>query len=70
MAERLLLEGFFQDVAEAAPVPAVAEILKDALAERLDRRTGSSLSEAGTGSTGIDAATGDAGSATAVGDAQ
>ena len=70
VAEQLLLEGFFQDVADAAPVPGVAEILKDALIERLDRRTGSSPSEPGSGSTGIDSATGDAGSAVAVGDAQ
>jgi Fe-S cluster assembly protein SufD len=39
VAERLLVEGFFQDVAAAAPVPAVAEMLQEALAERLDRRT-------------------------------
>jgi len=39
LAERLLLEGFFEDVAAAAPHPAVAETLREALAERLDRRT-------------------------------
>ena len=39
VAERLLLEGFFEDVAAAAPHPAVAETLREALAERLDRRT-------------------------------
>ena len=39
VAERLLLEGFFEDVAAAAPHPAVAEMLREALAERLDRRT-------------------------------
>ena len=38
VAERLLLEGFFEDVAAAAPHPAVAETLREALAERLDRR--------------------------------
>ena len=70
VAEQLLLEGFFQDVADAAPVSGVAEILKDALTERLDRRTGFSSSEPGSGSTGTDSATGDAGSAVTVGDAQ
>jgi Fe-S cluster assembly protein SufD len=39
VAERLLLEGFFADVAAAAPHPAVSETLREALAERLDRRT-------------------------------
>jgi hypothetical protein len=39
VAERLLLEGFFEDVAAAAPHPAVAATLREALAERLDRRT-------------------------------
>ena len=39
VSERLLLEGFFEDVAAAAPHPAVAETLREALAERLDRRT-------------------------------
>ena len=70
MAERLLLEGFFQDVADAAPVPAVAEILQEALAERLDRRTGSSSSQADSDSTGIGAAAADEDAATAGGDAQ
>ena len=37
-AERLLLEGFFEDVAAAAPHPAVAESLREALTDRLDRR--------------------------------
>ena len=37
-AERLLLEGFFEDVAATAPHPAVAETLREALADRLDRR--------------------------------
>ncbi|HBA94328.1 MAG TPA: hypothetical protein DCZ35_00635 [Acidimicrobiaceae bacterium] len=70
MAERLLLEGFFQDVVDAAPVPAVAEILQEALAERLDRRTGSSSSQADSDSTGIGAAAADEDAATAGGDAQ
>ena len=38
VAERLLLEGFFEDVAAASPHPAVAAMLRDALADRLDRR--------------------------------
>ena len=54
VAERLLLEGFFQDVADAAPVPAVAGILREALAERLDRRTGPEFSENGNGSVATD----------------
>ncbi len=37
-AERLLLEGFFEDVAAKAPHPAVADSLRQALADRLDRR--------------------------------
>jgi hypothetical protein len=41
-AERLLLEGFFEDVAATAPHPAVAETLREALADRLDRRDASS----------------------------
>ncbi len=39
VAERLLLEGFFAEVAEVAPVPAVAEILQEAIVAKLDRRT-------------------------------
>ena len=39
VAERLLLEGFFEDVAAAAPHPGVAGILRDALADRLNRRS-------------------------------
>ena len=45
-AERLLLEGFFEDVADLAPHPAVAETLRDALADRLDRRDAKSGVEA------------------------
>ena len=45
-AERLLLEGFFEDVADLAPHPAVAETLRDALADRLDRRDAKSRAEA------------------------
>jgi Fe-S cluster assembly protein SufD len=41
-AERLLLEGFFEDVAATAPHPAVAETLREALADRLDRRDANS----------------------------
>ena len=41
-AERLLLEGFFEDVADLAPHPAVAEALREALADRLDRRAAKS----------------------------
>lgn len=37
-AERLLLEGFFEDVVMVAPHPAVAAMLREALVERLDRR--------------------------------
>ncbi|MCH2422890.1 MAG: SufD family Fe-S cluster assembly protein [Acidimicrobiales bacterium] len=44
-AERLLLEGFFEDVADLAPHPAVAETLRDALADRLDRRDAKSGAE-------------------------
>ena len=44
-AERLLLEGVFEDVADLAPHPAVAETLRDALADRLDRRDAKSGAE-------------------------
>ena len=65
VAERLLLEGFFQDVADAAPVPAVAGILREALAERLDRRTGPEFSKNGNGSAATDSRPGGAGPAAA-----
>ena len=55
VAERLLLEGFFQDVADAAPVPAVADLLRNALAERLDRRSGPLFPDTGNGSDAISA---------------
>jgi len=34
------VEGFFDEVVEAAPVAALGETLRFSLAERLDRRTG------------------------------
>ena len=43
VAERLLVEGFFADVIDAAPVPAVADLLRRALVDRLDRRFEESL---------------------------
>ena len=45
VAERLLLEGFFEDVVAASPHPAVAEMLRDALADRLDRRVTETVRE-------------------------
>jgi Fe-S cluster assembly protein SufD len=37
VAERLLLEGFFEEVVEAAPVPAVGKRLRQSLRAKLDR---------------------------------
>ena len=39
VAERLIVEGFFDEVVAAAPVAALGEALRCSLAERLDRRT-------------------------------
>ncbi|MEE2767783.1 MAG: Fe-S cluster assembly protein SufD [Actinomycetota bacterium] len=38
IAERLIVEGFFNEVVAAAPMPQLGEILRLSLAERLDRR--------------------------------
>ncbi len=38
VAERLLVEGFFDEVVAAAPLEAVGRLLRSALVERLDRR--------------------------------
>jgi len=39
VAERLLLEGFFEEAVEAAPTDSVADLLREAIVAKLDRRS-------------------------------
>ena len=45
-AERLLLEGFFEEVVALAPLPSIARVLRSGLSEKLERHDAGTWREA------------------------